>query len=276
MANKFFGKTFLITGGSSGIGLALARQVVASGANVWILARSLENLMKSSQELAKFKISEAQEIKTFSVDVSNFLDVQNSLQGPLKQQTPDFLINSAGVAQPGVFADAGLEVFHRMMEINYFGTVNVIKTVLPGMLQRRSGHIVNISSVAGFVGVYGYSAYGASKFAIRGFSDVLRSELKTLGIRVSIAFPPDTRTPQLEYESQFKPEITRILAEHDQIMEPEDVARFILKGMQKGHYIITPGFETSFNLFVNDLLGNLRYPIMDGMVTDAMRKALKK
>ena len=119
----------------------------------------------------------------------------------------DVLINSAGVVHPGEFTNLDLEKFHWMMNTNFFGTVNTIKLFLP--LMQSGAHIVNISSMAGILGVYGYTAYGASKFAVRGFSDALRSELKMQGIHLSIVFPPDTDTPQLSYENQFKPEITK-------------------------------------------------------------------
>ena len=91
------------------------------------------------------------------------------------------------------------------MDLNYFGTVNMVKALLPAMLERGSGHIVNISSVAAFLGVFGYSAYGASKYAVRGFSDVLRAEVKPLGVRVSVVFPPDMDTPGLANENKTKP-----------------------------------------------------------------------
>ena len=81
---------------------------------------------------------------------------------------PDLVINSAGVAYPGYFQELDLEIFHWLMDVNYFGTLNVIKYLTPDMIQRGSGTFVNISSQAGFVGVFGYSAYGASKYALLG------------------------------------------------------------------------------------------------------------
>ena len=101
-----------------------------------------------------------------------------------KSGPPDLLVNSAGVAHPGYFQELDLNIFHWMMEVNYFGTVYMTKEVIPSMLKRGSGYIVNISSMAGFVGTFGYTAYGGSKFAVRGFSDVLRAEMKIHGIGV--------------------------------------------------------------------------------------------
>jgi 3-dehydrosphinganine reductase len=162
-----------------------------------------------------------------------------------------------------------------MMDINYFGTVNMVKALLPGMVRRGSGHIVNISSVAGFLGVFGYSAYAASKYAVTGFSDVLRAELKPHGIRVSIVFPPDVDTPQLAYESQFRPDETRVLVEGGTILSPEAVAVTILRGVSRGQYVIIPGAIGKTVYWLSHALGSAAYPVMDWFVARAKRQAGK-
>ena len=95
------------------------------------------------------------------------------------------------------------------MSVNYFGTLNTVKAVLPYLSSQDSPRIVMISSAAALVGIYGYSAYAPSKFALTGLAEVLRQELRPKGIGVSIAYPGDTETPQLEYENQFKPAATK-------------------------------------------------------------------
>jgi len=185
---------------------------------------------------------------------------------------PDIVINSAGVAHPGRFTALPLEIFHWMMDVNYFGTVNVVKLLLPEIQERHSGTVVNISSMAGFIGVYGYSAYGASKFAITGFSDVLRSELKPYGVQVSVVFPPDTDTPQLKYESQFKPFITKEVAGSASLMPADAVAKETLDAVAKGKYIILPGSEGKLMFVAQNLLGRGLYPVMDMMVNSAIKK----
>jgi 3-dehydrosphinganine reductase len=140
------------------------------------------------------------------------------------------------------------------------------------MLKRGSGHIINYSSMAGYMGVYGYTAYGASKYAVRGFSDVLRAELKPKNISVSVVFPPDTDTPQLAYEDQFKPPITKILSGNAGTMTADEVATITLKKAAKNRYIITPGFESSLFFTLSNLLGRLIYPIMDIQITQAINK----
>ena len=125
-----------------------------------------------------------------AADVTDLAQVQSAQQHIQREAgVPDLLINCAGGAHPGYVQELPLEVFHEMMDLNYFGTVHMVKAWLPAMLERGSGHIVNVSSVAGFLGAFGYSAYGPSKYAVRGFSDVLRLEVKPLGLRVSVVFP---------------------------------------------------------------------------------------
>jgi 3-dehydrosphinganine reductase len=159
-----------------------------------------------------------------------------------------------------------------MMDVNYFGTVNVLKNLVPEMQHRHSGCIVNISSMAGVIGVYGYTAYGASKYAVSGFSDVLRSELLPYNVQVSIVFPPDTDTPQLKYESQFKPFITKEVAGSASLMSADAVAKETLTAISHKKYIIIPGSEGKLLYFASHLLGQSMYPVMDMMVKSAIAK----
>lgn len=260
----------LITGGSSGIGLALARQLALQGARVWLAARRAEQLAAAAAQVQQVSGRPCEWTPT---DVTDPAQVQALVEQMAERQgVPDLVINSAGVAHPGYVQELPLSVFREMMEVNYFGTVHVVKAVLPGMLQRGAGQIVNISSAAGFLGVFGYSAYGASKYAVRGFSDVLRAELKPHGIAVSLVFPPDTDTPQLAYEAAFKPPETKAIAGNARVQSPEAVARAILRGVQRRRYIIVPGFDTWLFYHLSNLLGSGIYPVMDLLVAAARRQ----
>ncbi len=274
------GKTALITGGSSGIGLAVGRSLAEKGANVWLLARGVDRL---NSALESMKYDDSQYCGTISADVSDWDQVLAAVaQIESEIGVPDLVVNSAGVAHPGYFQDLGIEIFHWMMDVNYFGTVYICKAVVPGMVARGSGHIVNISSGAGFIGRYGYTAYGATKYAVRGFTDVLRSELKPLGIKVSIAFPPDTDTPQLDYERGFQPPETRALAgiaslisprweNMSTTLSPEEVADSIMHQVERGRYMILPGFEMKLLYWLDRLLGSGIYPILDWLIVRAQR-----
>lgn len=272
--NTYTKKNVLITGGSSGIGLALAQQLAAQGASVYILARSAERLQAALAAIETRRIAPGQKFGTIQADVSDLETLKPALDPFIKDfGAPDILINSAGVAHPGEFTELEPKIFHWLMDVNYFGTVNVIKLLLPGMLKRGDGQIINISSMAGYLGVYGYTAYGASKYAVRGFSDALRAELKPKGISVSVVFPPDTDTPQLTYEEQFKPAVTKALSGNAGVMTADEVAAIILRRAARKKYIITPGFESSLFFTLSNLLGRLIYRVMDLQIAQAIKKS---
>jgi 3-dehydrosphinganine reductase len=161
------------------------------------------------------------------------------------------------------------------MDVNYFGTLHTVKAVLPHMMAQGKGHIVNVSSIGGVVGAFGYTAYGASKFAVYGFTEALRAEMKPHGIDVSLVLPADTDTPQLREEREIqpleikmisgavKPEkfnrpsefiaywLTRwLLTDNGEPMSPDRVAAAIVKGIRRGNYLIIPDatLKTAFPL----------------------------
>jgi 3-dehydrosphinganine reductase len=162
-----------------------------------------------------------------------------------------------------------------MMDLNYFGAVHMVQALLPDMLARGSGYIVNFSSMAGFLAPFGYTAYVPSKYAVRGFSDSLRLELKPLGIRVSVVFPPDTDTPGMAAENKTKPYET-LEAFSSKLAAPTHVARGVLRGMQRRQYVILPGTDASITYRLVFLAGNAIYPIFDMLLAQARRKKSRK
>jgi 3-dehydrosphinganine reductase len=237
-------RTALITGGSSGIGLALARLLAERGWQVWLVAREPGKLVAALAEVRAAR-QDGRDCGVTAADVSDPMQaVAAADEVTSRLGVPDLLINSAGAARPGYFQEVDLADFRWMMDTNYFGTVYMTRAVLPGMIARGSGHIINICSMAGFLGIFGYTAYGASKFAVMGFSESLRAELKPRGIRVSVVFPPDTDTPQLAYESQFKPPETKAITRVAQALPAEKVARAILKQAERGHFLILPNLDS--------------------------------
>ncbi len=278
MTKQTFAQKFaLVTGGSSGIGLATAKLLAAQGASVWLIARDAEKLKSALQVVEAARQDPGQRFGTTSVDVADEKQVGAAIHQIVESVgVPDIIINSAGATYPGYAQEISLEVFHNLMDVNYFGTVHVTQALLPAMIARRSGSIVNISSVAGFMGVFGYSAYGATKYAVRGYSEVLRAELKPYGIHVAIAFPPDTDTPQLAYENEFKPMETKELAGNAGVMSAEAVGETILKGISSKRFAILPGSESQTFYVLSGLLGGALYPIMDYMIAQAQKKKAKK
>ena len=134
------------------------------------------------------------------------------------------------MAHPGYFQELPLEIFERTMAVNYFGTLYSIKAVLPSMLERQRGHLVLVSSGVGLIGIFGYTPYSPSKFALRGLAESLRGELKPAGIHLSIVYPPDTDTPQLQQENRTKPPETKQIAATAEMWSAEGVASEILRG----------------------------------------------
>ena len=266
-------KNAIITGGSSGIGLALAKQLAGEGANICLLARDQEKLVQTQQEVQALTVREDQKVTTISCDIRDNTALQEALDDWCSENTfPDLVINSAGVTYPGYFQELEISTFHWLMEINYYGTLHVCKYFVPGMIDRHSGTIINISSQAGFFGIIGYTGYTASKFAVRGFSDSLRSELKPLGVQVSVVFPPDTETPQLAFEEPLKPFETKEVAGTVRPMSAEDVASETLKAARRGKYVIIPGFEGKFLYRLMGILGDFTFSIIDWMINSAKKK----
>lgn len=267
------GKLALVTGGSSGIGLAVVSELVKRGCHVAILARRKQILDEAILELTKLQVTTDQKIISIQADVIKKTEIEQILAEFVELHgIPDIVVNSAGVAHPGTFTSLKREIFDWMMDVNYFGMVNVLKCLVPCMKNKRSGSIINISSIAGFIGVYGYTAYGASKYAVAGFSDALRVELKPYGIQVSVVFPPDTDTPQLDYESKYKPFITQQIAGSTSLMSSKAVAVEIVKQVARKKYLIFPGSEGKLLYLGRNLLGGALYPVMDWMVKNAIHK----
>lgn len=234
----------IVTGGSSGIGLAIAQRLAAQGANVSIIARTPEKLATAKLQIEGRRRSSDQQVLTFAADVAQREQAEEAIRQSIAQLgSPDWLVTCAGVARPGEFQEIPIEVFEQTMAVNYFGSLYCIRAALPSMEQRRHGHVVCISSGAGLVGLYGYTAYSASKFALRGFAEALRGELKPKGIRVSIVYPPDTDTPQLEEENKTKPLVTQQITATAKTWSADGVAEVILAGVQRGAFAIAPGFE---------------------------------
>jgi 3-dehydrosphinganine reductase len=137
------------------------------------------------------------------------------------------------------------------MRVNYLGTVNCTRAFLPYFIQQQSGHIANVSSVAGFMGLFGYSAYAASKFAVTGFSESIKQDLLRYNINISVFYPSDTDTPLLREENKIKPEETRMLAGKIRPMSADRAALYLLKGIAHGKLVIVPGFMCKLTYFLN-------------------------
>lgn len=257
----------IITGGSSGIGKATAQQLLQAGMNLSLIARDPAKLDAARQELEAARQSAAQRIQVWAADVSDRAQAEAAVAGAIAQLgTPSLLITCAGIAHPGHFQELPIEVFEETMAINYFGTLYCIRAALPAMVAAQSGQIVLVSSGAGLVGLYGYTPYCPSKFALRGLAESLRGELKPLGIRVSILYPPDTDTPQLAAENLTKPEATKRITASAETWSATGVAQTLVRGIQNRQFAITPGTEMQVLNRFHSLLAPLLNRYFDGIV----------
>lgn len=274
MGRDFFrGRCALISGGSSGIGAAIAGELVQQGAHVFLLARQAERLEKTVAALRGTTKDRDQKIDSAVADVSNAAQVAEALRICEERLGPvDLLINSAGITQPGYVEEMPLEAFRAQMDTNYMGTVHLVKAALPGMIQRRKGWIANLSSAAGIKGVFGYAAYSASKFAIFGFSEALRAELVRHEIGVTVVCPPDTRTPMLQAETPLRPFETAYLAAQGKVLEADQVARAVLRGIERRKFLVVPGFDSKFLRFANGVAPGAIDWMFDRMVRTAQRQ----
>lgn len=269
----FDGKLAVVTGGSSGIGLATAKRLSQLGAHVWLVARNARQLESALSEVQKVRKIQSQRCGLAVADVTDAQQAGNAVANLARTFcSPDILVNCAGDVYPCLFSEADADVAHRLMEVNYFGAVNMIRACLPHMLSSRSGHIINVSSVYGFLGGYGYSAYCASKFAVRGFSDSLRAELKPMGINVSVVFPQNTRTPQLEREEKLQSPVMKAI-DNTRVISADAVAEAIVSGISRKKYVILAGTEAKLFFWLSNLLGTGIYPLMDWQVAMALKKA---
>lgn len=255
---KYLNQHAIVTGGSSGIGKAVAKLLIKQGANVSLIARDRAKLEVAQQEIKQLAINPEQKIAIFSADVSRQQEIATAIKNAIAQLgTPQLLITSAGIAHPGYFAEIPIEIFEQTMAINYFGSLYAIRSALPAMERGKKGHIVLISSGAGLIGIYGYSAYCPSKFALRGLAESLRGELKPKGIEVTVVYPPDTDTPQLAAENKIKPLETKKITATAKAWTAEAVAQQIITGIERKRFAIAPGTELTILNRLHSLISPL-------------------
>ncbi len=268
------GRQVVVTGGSSGIGKAIARELLRRGAHVHLLARRKAQLDAALGELEAARRDDGQRCTARPCDVADREEVEAAFAALRAEGCRVWgVVNSAGISGPARFQDLSADDFERTMRVNYHGSVDTIRAALPDLEAQGSGWIVNVGSVAGLMGVFGFSAYSGSKFAVTGFSQALRSELAPKGIQVTLLCPPDTDTPMLEAENLQKPPETRALSEGADLLSAEQVAAALFRGAERGHFLVVPGWKSRAILRIQRLLPGLVDRIVDGTVRRVGRQA---
>ncbi|HGO4163464.1 TPA: oxidoreductase [Serratia marcescens] len=218
-------KTILITGVSSGFGQALAREALAVGHRV-------VGTVRNSEALQAFGALDTQRAFGYLLDVTDVERIDEvvgeieSTVGPI-----DVLVNNAGYGHEGILEESPLAELRRQFDVNVFGAVAMIKAALPGMRQRRRGHIINITSMGSFITLPGISYYCGSKFALEGISEALSQELTPFNIRVTAVAPGSFRT---DWAGRSMVRSPRRLPDYDALFEPVRQARQEKSGKQLG------------------------------------------
>jgi NAD(P)-dependent dehydrogenase (short-subunit alcohol dehydrogenase family) len=218
-------KTLLITGVSSGFGRALAQEAVAAGHRV-------VGTVRSGQARRDFEALAPQRVSAWILDVTDFAAIDGVVEqieatvGPV-----DVLVNNAGYGHEGVMEESPLAEMRRQFDVNVFGAVAMMKAVLPYMRERRRGHILNITSMGGFITMPGIAYYCGSKFALEGISEVLGKEVKPFGIAVTAVAPGSFRT---DWAGRSMTRTPRSIADYDALFDPIRHAREKKSGKQLG------------------------------------------
>ena len=243
------GKVVYITGGSSGIGLAAAKLVVQAGGKVAISARGKERLDAALAEIKA--LGPDVDAIAIACDVSSADDSRRAAKDVLAHFGQcDVVIANAGVAHCMKLTETEDEAYERMMRINYLGTVHTIRAFVPHLVERKTGRIGIVSSLLGFMGTFGYTAYAPSKFAQVGFAECLRQELLEYDIGVTILYPPDTDTPQLAAENLTKPDETKAISGNVKTLPADAVALPLLQGLARKKLHVVPGSMGKFTHFM--------------------------
>lgn len=249
----------IITGGSSGIGLEIARIYYNRGYRVSLIARRLELLVEAAREIAGTGFAENRSVYFASADVSDELALKTAIRAAEERQGPcDVLVASAGRVDPQAFEEQSVSVFEAQLSVNFMGCVHAVRAVLQGMKKRGNGRIMLVSSGAALLGIPGYSAYCASKSALSAFGESLRLEVAKAGVAVSVSFPPDTMTPQYQKEVPLRPEPARRLMGTVAPWPAEKVADRIVKGIDRGaaqlHFGAALTLLSYFSAFIKPVL----------------------
>ncbi|MEO1331546.1 MAG: SDR family oxidoreductase [Pseudomonadota bacterium] len=246
----------LVTGGSSGIGFATARIAVREGWSVSLIARDGGRLSEAAARLRRDQRIKRPQIAVFSADVSNRHDAERALTAATARfGAPEIALLCAGVARPGRFETLEPEHFEAAMRVNYLGSLWCARALAPAMTAAGRGALVFVSSGAGLIGLYGYTAYAPSKFAVRGLAESLRGELRPTGVSVSVVYPPDVDTPMLAAEEALKPVETKALSSAGGVLSADRVAASIWRGVARRRFTITPGWEMTGLQLGHSLLG---------------------
>ena len=239
--------SIFVTGAGSGMGRLAARNFAEQGYQVAAVDINEKGLLETAEN--------HQSIRTFNVDVTDYdavcqaVDEAERILGPIKRA-----YNAAAIMPLGKVVDQDIEVIHRVMAINYNGVVNVSKAVLPKLLDRNEGELINFASVAGWIPILYMSAYNASKFAVVAFTEVLHHEHRDSEVKILCVCPPPVKTPLLD---QARATVWPKVFDQGEHIEPQDVLDAIEKTAAAGGLFVFPGKSTQWAQRIRRWLPNI-------------------
>lgn len=264
---KIENKTILVTGAGSGIGKELVLTLLGKGAKVAAVDMHAEAL----EELKKAAGDKANRISTHVLNITDKAGVANlPKEAMARQGSIDGIINCAGIIQPFVRVnDLDYEAIERVMNVNFYGTLYMIKAFLPDLLKRPEAYIVNVSSMGGFLPVPGQSVYGASKAAVKLLTEGLYAELKDTNVHVSVVFPGATRTNISDNSGVSSAASTEKKSKKREfpMLEASEAARIIVNGIEKNKFQIFTGKDCN--------LMNKLYRLNPVFATNLIAKQMK-
>jgi 3-dehydrosphinganine reductase len=267
-ADRFSGKNVVITGGSSGIGFETAVEFGKLGAHLFLIARNGDRLRQAEIGLRN-RLGSQIRVKSFPADVALKGQIHTVI-GRIAEQNGGLhtLINNAGVQLCGLLENNSVEKLEEVFRINYLGMLYSLKAAWPYLKKTADGHIGFVSSISGFLGLIGYSAYSPTKFAITGIAECVRMEAADHGIGVTVIFPPDTETPMLQYEYKSTLPECKALAKSMRVMTPNEVARKFVEGVLNNRFEVFCNLESRLIRATKAVWPGIYYKIVDHIIAE--------
>ena len=252
MSSYFKDKVVVVTGGTDGIGRALVEELIKDGAKVSTCGRNHDKLYRLQTEFASAALHTMVADVSSENDCRRFIEMTAKIYGGV-----DVLINNAGISMRAELQDASVEVIRKVMDINFFGSVYCTKYALPSVIERK-GTIVGVSSIAGYRGLPGRSGYSASKYALQGWLEAIRTELLDSGVNVMWVCPGFTtsniRNAALNKEGEAQGESP---LDEDKMMTAQECAKRILSAIEKRKRTIVMTFQGKQTVFLNKFFPSL-------------------
>jgi short-subunit dehydrogenase len=265
---KVQNKTIVVTGGGSGMGRELVLALLQKGAKIIALDINKTGL----EETAKLAKDKAASLSFYVTDITDKAAVEDlSTKIIAEQGTVDGLINNAGIIQPFVRVnDLSYEMIDRVMNVNFYGTLYLTKSFLPHLLTRPEAHIVNISSMGGFLPVPGQTIYGASKAAVKLLTEGLHAELTGTNVKVTVIFPGGVNTNILKNSGLDMPKQSDGKGKARKILSAAEAAQIMIDGIEKDKYRILVGKDAR----IMDFLYRMNPKSAAAMIAKQMKRIL--